>query len=264
MRIFRLAEGDRAAWEPRIRALEESAVYPLGNDTFRLDHGEDYFAFFDRLGEVHYWVAAERERVVAVGCGIVRRVPVGGRVLRAWYGCDMKVLPERRGERIPLRMVARAFPGSYLRCPRGYGITMNPPGRENHVVRLLRRFRWIRIMPAAQLLFWSLDEQRTRAVLPLVQRHRGPVGWLSHAGRKDLVLGSTGTPMPLLHAQFGPCAEPAIAEPRPGHVHMVCAPENDALARDLRAQAGDPSATATVVAHRMEACDWRFVLSSDV
>ena len=40
----------RAVWAPKILALEDMCIYPLGTDAFKLDHGKDYFAFFDRMG----------------------------------------------------------------------------------------------------------------------------------------------------------------------------------------------------------------------
>jgi hypothetical protein len=77
------------------------------------------------------------------------------------------------------------------------------------------------------------------------------------------VLASTGAPMPLLHAQFGPAAERGGAsEPQAGSVHMFCAPETDPLHTELLGVA--PSASATVIHHRMGASDWKFVLTSDI
>ncbi len=55
---MRVTPADRPALGPRLAALERLATYPLGRDTFQLDHGPDYFAFLDRLGaEVDYRVA---------------------------------------------------------------------------------------------------------------------------------------------------------------------------------------------------------------
>lgn len=266
MKIRRIGPQDRAALGPRIQELERTAVYPLGDDAFRIDHGPDYFAFFDRLGsEVRYYAALDGDRVVAVGCGVLRTIPVAGRTCRAWYLCDLKVHPDHRGRRIPLRMLSRAFLPGYVTCARGYGISMNPAGgAPNRVARLGSRFRWARISTAGTLELFSLDEPAMRAAAPLVARHRGSIGYLSLAGKKDIVIESTGRAMPLVHVQFGPCAEPALPEPRAGHVHMLCTPPEDTLARELRAAGHAPSATATIMHHRLEGADWRFVLTSDI
>ncbi len=267
VQVVRLSAHTRARWQPRVAALEGGAVYPLGADTFRLDHGPDYFAFFERLGRVEYWVALVRREVAAVGCGVLRRVPLrrGGPRVRAWYLCDLKVAPAHRGAHLPLRMLARGFPWGYLRCPRGYGVTMNPgDGAPNRVVRLVARWRWSPVRAAATLALFSLDPDAMRDAAPLVRAHRGPFGYRSLAGRKDLILGSTGARMPLLHVEWAPPEPGLLPAPRPDHVHMLCAPEGDPLARALGARGHAPSATATVVAHGLGGCDWRFIQTSEI
>lgn len=269
MEFIRIGRDARPEWSERIAGLEAFASYPLGADRFKLDHGQDYFAFFDRLGEVEYWVAVEDENVAAVGCGVLRKVPVGQRALKAWYLGDLKVHPGYRGLRLPLRLLGEAFPRNYLRARRGYAITMNPERGPNRVVPLLARFRWARVAPPVKLLLYSLDERRMTELASAIETHRGPIHFLSLCGKKDLVLQSTGNPMQLLHVQFGPCAEPvssaeAFKEPQAGFIHMFCAPEGDELARAVAAAGVDPSATATILHHRMGRSDWRFVLTSDI
>ncbi len=253
-------------WQPGITALEAGAWYPLGEDRFRIDHGVDYFAFFRRLGALRYYVAEVDGEVVAVAAGVLRRVPLveGGPLKRCWYLCDLKVRPDHRGAHLPLRMLSRAFPLNYLRCPRGYGISMNPPGGANRMVRLLQRFRWASATLGATLELFSLDAVEMNRARAFVETHRGPISFLSLAGKKDIVMEGTGRPMPLLHVQFGPLAEAGAPAPVPGSVHMLCAPVGDPLAAGLRRLGFTPSATASVIQHRMGSSDWRFVLTSDI
>lgn len=266
MRVIEVGPRQRARFAARIAALEALASYPLGDDRFKIDHGPDYFAFTDRMGESHTWAALDGQRVVAVGSGVLRRVPFrqGARPRPAWYGCDLKVHPDYRGRHIPIRMLRGAFCPSYLRCSRGYGISMNTPGVPNRMARLVRHWPWTPISAPTTLELFSLDLDAMRAVAPLVARARGPLGYLSLGGVKDIVLESTGAPMPLLHVQWGPAAVGAEREPRADHVHMLCAPHDDPLAAALRAEGHAPSATATVIQHRMERADWRFVLTSEI
>jgi hypothetical protein len=260
VRVVEVTRRLRPRYRRAIEALDAETTYPLGADRFRIDHGEDYFAFFDRLGDVHYFVTLDQGEVAGVAAGIVRRIPE-----RAWYLCDLKVRAGHRGRHIPLLMLKRAFFPNYLRCRRGYAISMNKPGEtENRIARLLSRFRWIPIAAAARLELFSLDAAAMRASAPLVARHRGPLSYLSLGGKKDIVLESTGAPMPLRHVQFGPCAEPGRGEPEEGCVHMLCAPEGDDLAVALRAEGHAASASATVIHHRMGRSDWRFILTSDI
>ena len=267
LKIREIGPGDRATYQGRIRALEEGVTYPLGEDRFEIDHGEDYFAFFERLGELSYLAVLDGEEVVAAVAAVARRVPPspGAPPRRAWYLCDLKVRPGHRGRRIPARLFAWALPRKYLACPRGYAISMNPgDGSENSVVRLLARFPVAPLSLGATLYLYSLDDGAMRAVRPVLEEARGPVSFLSLRDTKDIVLQSTHSPMPLLHVQFGPCGAEGDPEPEPGCVHMFCTPSEDPLVAKLREQGYAPSATAALVQHRMRDWDWRFVLTSDI
>jgi hypothetical protein len=265
MKIMRIARGDRPQLQPRLARLEGQFDYPLGTDSFRLDHGADYFAFFDRLGAVRFHAALDGETLAAVGAGVIRRVPFrrGEPARRAWYLCDLKVDPHYGGRGLPRRLFAHQFIRCYLACPRGYTISMNRANGANPVARLLGRFKQAKLAPNTKLILYSLDENQMRAVEPLLIAHRGPLSYLSLAGKKDLILGSTGRRMPLLHVQFGACAEPGLSAPQPGHVHMFCAPEGDELERACAAAGLAAAASATVLAHGMQS-DWRFILTSDI
>ena len=122
-------------------------------------------------------------------------------------------------------------------------------------------------VPAILELF-SLDAEAMRGVLSTIERHRGDVSFLSLGGVKDIVLESTGRPMPLLHLQHGLGASlgsgTPVSSPLEDHVHMFCSPASDPLNAELRAAGLTPSATASVLAHRMSGCDWRFVLTSEI
>ncbi len=111
----------------------------------------------------------------------------------------------------------------------------------------------------------SLDAKRMRKVEPI---YLAITLWerllFVVEGKKDIILQSTGSAMPLLHVQFGPCAEQGQAEPLDDYVHMFCVSVDHPLLEALKHQAIYPSATATVVHHGMEKWDWRFILTSDI
>ena len=117
---------------------------------------------------------------------------------------------------------------------------------------------------AAGLELFSLNCAEMEAFAPVLELHRGPLSYLSLAGRKDIVLQSTGAPMPLLHLQFGPFAETGRMRPVPGHVHMFCTPTRDPLSEAARAHGLEPSATATVAQAGMTGQTWNFILTSDI
>ena len=267
IRVCEVRHRERREFAERIALLERGVTYPLGDDAFELDHGTDYFAFFDRLGELTYLAALDGERVVAVVAAILRRVPdvPGAGEKRAWYLCDLKVHADYRRRRIPWRIFSHAMLHQYPRCGRVYGISMDAPGSsENPVASLASRMKLIPVSVATTLYIYSLsasEMERTSAVLEV---SRGPLTFLSLRGKKDLIMRSSHRPMPLLHVQFGPCAEHGLDHPVEGHVHMFCTPASDALVASLDALGLRPDASATVIQHRMGDWDWRFVLTSDI
>ncbi len=262
MRAFRVSRAELPRWHAELTQLEQRSVYPLGADAFRLSHGDDYFAFFERLGEVHYHALEEAGRLAVVGCGVLRQNP------RRWYLADLKVHPDYRGRHLPLRLLRRNFISNWFRCARGYGIAMNPAdGRVPPSVRLLEHFRWIprALMHAEQLDLYSGDEAAMRAALPLLCEGRGTPHFVSLRGIKDLVLESTRQPLELLHLRFGPATDRRVfPAPQPGATHMWCLPRASPLTAQLASAGLAPSASATIVFHRLAGFDWSTVDTSEI
>ncbi len=255
------------SFQSKVSDLEKGTSYPLGEDRFEIDHGEDYFAFFTRMGQLHYYVALDGDRVVAVAAAILRSIPPAPQQepKKVWYLCDLKVHPEYRGRYVPLSIFVHAFPKLHPICSRAYGISMDTDRkRKNRVALMLSRFPLAPMTIATQLEIVSVDSKRMRKVEPVLRRYFGDVSYLSLEGKKDIILQSTGSAMPLLHVQFGPCAEQGYTEPLRDHVHMFCVSEDHPLLEVLRHHEISPSASATVVHHRMAEWDWSFILTSDI
>jgi hypothetical protein len=270
MRVVRITAQNEREFSEQIRSLEAHAVYPLGTDFFRLDHGPDYFAFFRRLGELRTYAAVVDGRVACAASAVLRPVrQIGGQISRAWYLCDLKVDLDFRGLHLPARLFRRAFLPAYLRCTRGFAVTMNPgDGSPNRVVRILERLPWIPLRPVGELVFYVWSEGEVLDVAPLLDAEIGAWRLRSLAGVKNLILGSTGKPWNLHHIEGRYClydtedGEPTRAIP--GGAHMLCLPRGGVLDRQLEAAGFRNAATASIVAHRMTATDWSFAASSEI
>jgi hypothetical protein len=265
MKFHRISPTERSLWQPGIAALEATARYPLGNDFFQIDHGEDYFAFFDRLGEVDYYIGVEGQQVVAVGAGILRQVSdhASEALQPAWYLCDLKVHPAHQGKLASVRILSYAIAQGIQRCDRGYLISMNPgDGRPNRLVQMLQKFPLVQLQLMGTLLIYSVDADQMNELAPLLRSHRGEIGYRSLSGIKDLRLQSSGTVLPLVHVQWG--FGKGNMDLQAGMTYMFCAMVGDPLVQDLAAVGVAHQATASVVAHGMGDCDWRFMLTSDL
>ncbi len=265
--IRELHDKEWKTFHSRIADLEKGTSYPLGEDRFEIDHGEDYFAFFTRLGQLRYYVVLDGDRVVAVAAAVLRAVPpaVDKKPKPVWYLCDLKVHPEYRGRYLPVSIFRYAFPKLYPLCSRAYGVSMDADReRPNRVARMLKRFPLAPMSIATKLGIVSLDAKRMREVEPVLRDYFGNVSYLSLADKKDIILQSTRSRMPLLHVQFGPCAEQGLTEPLDDYVHMFCVSMDHPLLEMLKDKGIDLSATATVIHHRMEGWDWEFILTSDI
>jgi hypothetical protein len=267
MKFQRIAPEERQLFQPGIVAIEKIAKYPLGNDFFQIDHGLDYFAFFDRLGIVNYYIMYEKEEVSAVGAGVLRSFPYqqGGLPQSAWYLCDLKVHPNYQRRNLSLRILSHAIVDGIRECNRGYSISMNPgDGSRNRWVKVIEKFTLVKFTTSTQLGIYSLDAATMNDVAPLITQHRGNISYLSLKGIKDIRLQSTGDILPLVHVQWGATVHKGTSEVIPGYTHMFCVPNNDELALSLAQKAIYPGASASVVSHGMDSCDWRFILTSDI
>jgi hypothetical protein len=255
-------ETEFQTYRDRVAELEAKAEYPLGpHEKFKINHGADYFAFFKRLGELHYFVASDGDKVVGVGAGVLRTVE-GKQV---WYLCDLKVVPEYRGRYIPMHMFKKAAWLAY-KSTIGYAISMNPAEGENRIVKMFRNHSWIPVSPVQQLALFSLDRSEMQAYRQQIEEARGPLHFLSMKGKKDLILQSNKQAMPLLHVQFGakPSDEQTVDSPQDGFTHMFCMPEQDPLYNKLVEKGLKPSATASIVSRGMEGIDFNFIQTSEI
>jgi len=262
--IKALKKEDWKCFGAKLQELESVAEYPYGDDFFTLNHGNDYFAFFERMGEPLFHVALSENRVIACAAGILRTLKIENKPVRAWYLCDLKIHPEFRGRQITSKLFRENLFRNYFKCPRGYAISMNPASGENRVVTLLKRLPQIPIGYAGRLNFYSFNQTEAASVQKDLETELGKISYLSLRGKKDLIIKSTNLPLPLFHIQHGAMATNGeIESPTENGTYMICAFESDSL-DNLLAGRFAISATASILAHRLKPKDWNFILTSDI
>lgn len=263
-KIISLNKKNRHSWAASLQELESKAIYPLGADFFKIDHGQDYFAFFDRMGEPHFHLAVHENQVVACAAGVLRNLNWKGSTKKVWYLCDLKVHPQFRGHHLPGRLLKKNLFQNYFKCSRTYAISMNPNGGENPVVRIIQKMTWIPIRPVHTLNFFNLNHGQALSACDLL---RPSPQFISLSKKKDLILQSSGRAMQMLHAQFDENGIDHPSPPQKDFDHLFCAIENTSRCHTLKKWTA-PFATATVLSHRMsflrEPEDWNFILSSDI
>lgn len=277
-------ETERGGWVAALGRYDdemsrEGDPYPLGaHDSFRLRHGANYFAFFERMSrEINVRLCVAGDRVVASGAGVLRQVPPDWRRplarLDAWYVCDLRVAAAYRGKRLPSTMLASTVFGSYWRCRRCFGVTMDV-AKDSVVGRLASRVRSgpVRWTPACRLLLYAVDATTMRRAEPILVAGRGPLYYRSLRGVKDLVLTSSGQPMCLLHVNFrrydvagdGRPDKSCLSKPVQNFTHMFCLPDGDPIALLLEQQHIRSHASARVFAYNMSEFDFTFIQTSDI
>jgi len=238
--------------------------YPYGHDFFKIDHGESYFSFFDRMGVPHFNIAISDNKTVACGCGVIRFIPKGTKFKKVWYLCDLKVHPNTRGKGISKHLFKKNLLFNYLRCSRGYTISMNPLVGKNRVIEIIKRFPLVPFKFESSLYFFEISRDEAKSIEEDARKIIGkPIKFIHLGGIKDIVLKSTGKPMPLFHAQYGPMADPNAHRIAEEGRYMFCAAESSDLFKFLYRHF-EVAASASILAHRMHGFNWDFILSSDV
>ena len=238
--------------------------YPLGDDYFNITHGDNYYAFFERIGKIHMNLLIDNDEIVGSGCGVLRDVKYNNnKILATWYLCDLKIDPKYRGKHLPFKMLLSAKQKLNI-SDKIYGITMNKNNDENKVVKLSKKIPLLDFKSGCRLMIYSIDYHTLLKIKYIIEKHRGPISFLSLLNIKDLILKSTKAPLPLLHIQWDTKNINNIIEPISGYTYMFCCPMNDPLYIELTKNNITTNSSAEVIQHNMDDVDWKFILTSDI
>lgn len=248
-------------WQRALEEFEEDFLYPLGADHFSINHGNDYLAFFRRIGEPVIRGVTDGDTIAALGAGVISRR------WQAWYLCDMKVTPRYRGRKFPRKLFIRNFFFNYLRCRRGFALNMETiDGAKNPIQKIMQTLPWTPLKVGARVLFFYADAEATQRAVSLLEKDRPRIFFVNIQSKKNLVLKSTGKGIPLLHLEWGERSpdDETVDFPQPEMLHMWCLAEDDPLVKELALVGIQPKASGLIFQHGMDKFNWSQLRTSEL
>lgn len=285
-----LDDGDLELYNPNLKLFELKMLqkYSLGSDSFYIDHGKDYFAFFRRLGHVNYLIIQHDEEKIIIGtsCAILRKYSKDGTnnkitgsksvtpklvtAISFWYLCDLKIDIAHRGQDLTSKLLAHMAHKFITKCHRGYLISMDPGSKQ--IIHIFKNMD--KIIPVGipsntltKLLIYSVNKQVMTDLERFFKCAFGDVTYLSLDGIKDLILTSTNKTMKVYHLQHGRYASPngILLDMMPEEsMCMFCFPKNSPLEMILNNLNIKTDITATIMSWSMKFFDWHDILTSDI
>lgn len=238
--------------------------YPLGNDQFKISHGNNYYTFFNRIGDPQMIVVTDNQNIIATGCAVLRKNPNDQ---WTWYLCDLKVNKSYRNQWIPYKILKNAYHLSNI-TNKAYGITMNDSSGSNKVVSLINKIPLVKFKVAGILYIYQVNANTMRSVQPLLEQYYLTVSYVSILGIKDLILESTGEPLKLLHvnydiygrSKYGNYTTTIIDN----YEYMFCLFQNHPIKKILDNNNIVTNITATIIQSNMDDYQWDFIQTHEI
>ena len=175
-------------WQPGLEEFDQQFTYPLDAERkFRVSHGADYNAYFNRIGEARHALMHTKDgKVIAIMSFIRKLVDLGGRTYYAMYVADLKVDRAYRGKGATQQFYAYLLsnPRSlwfYAGCPLLFFVGME--GAKGNIMRSFKGF-WSRtfLRPLGAMKVYLLSPQELLKKFPRKTTETiGPVYNLSAA-----------------------------------------------------------------------------------
>lgn len=132
---------ERKKYSSKLQDFEKQFTYPLGNDRFYIQHGEnnDYFSFFEKLGKPNIMVLEKDNQVIGLCCAVLREI----NQKKYWYLCDFKIKKEYRGQKLYRQLMWKYFLPSYMQSQSAFAINMaNPENNKlfSHMGKIFKAF----------------------------------------------------------------------------------------------------------------------------
>ena len=276
--------------------------YPLGEDSFSIDHGTNYFTFFRRLGEPFFYAIIDKGNVVGTICYVYRKI-YGRKIM---YICDLKFDPQIRNKGMMSTLLQRTIPTCLTRTRSFYAVSMNDDTSSideitsstnentNKILSMGQHLGTkynINIKSGGILNLYSLDYDKMTFVHNIVGLRKSEscsldsntFRYISLGGIKDLIVkkkdcnnNNDNKPLQLLHLCYidADNIHDNIKRinknmfkseyPVKGFTHMFCTPAGSILSNDLEQFNIHPDSTATIIQYGMNDFNWEIIQTCDI
>lgn len=247
----------RTQYNSDLLKFEEEFTYPFGEDKFKINHGADYFHFFDLIGTPHIFAAFDNNKIVGVAIFVLRdfnKMPF-------WYICDLKIHPKYRGKGIPERIFLKAIKYKSI-SNKIYGISMDSQMAGNKLINFSKRIKHLSLAHKETLFFYIVQAKELETLSEYIESKYGPYGFLSLSGIKDLIMQSNNEIYPLLHIVPINKANKKISD-IDGYDIMFCA-ESSSLTNQKMQEIGIKHVCTASIISNMNLTNWNWILSSEI
>jgi hypothetical protein len=193
---FRLLKtSEYSLYSEPLQLFEAQFNYPLGDKKFKISHGKDsgnYFSFFKSLGQENVFVLEHKDKLLGVGCAILRSVGTQ----RFWYLCDFKLNKSIRGKNRLTWLLLRFIIPFYCRSKHLVVINMSEP-KYNWLVKKLNSMLFFLKLKVKPIYFyeWTYKEYKERVnIIPDAFKH---TALYTNYGIKDIII--EGEVKPVIH-----------------------------------------------------------------
>jgi len=263
MTIIEITENLRQVYNNRLRDFERDFRYPLGKDSFFIDHGINYFEFFDLLGTPYIYIAEEDCKIMAVAIIVLRNIDIydNGVKENVWYICDLKIHPSYRGKFFIQHFIEVVYKKYSHLSSKIYGISMNVAQGENKLINLASRLTNLDLKLSGELNFYLLHKTQLNSVKQILIDKYNTINFVSLRGKKDLILTSTNNALNVVHFSSRKSEEKFFAES--ADKYMFCFPTNEDINVQFAKLDLVPLATASIISN-IKNCNWNVILTSEI
>lgn len=264
MKIIKITSENKHLYNEKLIKFEKLFRYGLGRIEYEVDHGEDYYAFFESMGELVSYIAVDGEDIAALAVGVLREVILlqDEPPKKVWYIADLKVAPNYRGQRLTHMLIRRAYIDNFAKAQKIYALSINRIDNEsNHVTQFAPRLPLLPLKVSSTFFLYLCSFEEMEKVEPVLKENSELTGYVNVMKTKTLV--SNGAPIPILHAYYAP-HQSLHTKPQKGFNHMFCIPEENALNSKIQSLGITPVATAAALYYGGGSCDWKFIISSEI